>query len=102
MTSAASAVATCAALLLAGVAGAQEAKGTLTANGRSAELKHAIAQEVDSATEKGYMDVIVVLSDRKPGAADARNTERLESMARSDGLVGLVVRLDPAAKTVPK
>ena len=58
------------ALVLADVAFAQDVKGSLVANGRSSELRHAIAQEIDSATEKGYMDVIVVLSDRKLDAAD--------------------------------
>ena len=93
-------VVACASLLAAGIASAQDAKGTLTANGKSAELRYAIAQEVDSGTEKGYMDVVVVLSDRKLAPADARDTERLESMARKDGLVALVVRLDPDAKVM--
>jgi len=44
------------------------------------------------------MDVIVVLSDRKLSAADARNTERLETLVRGDGLVALVVRSNPDAK----
>ena len=88
------------ALVAAGPASAQDAKGTLTANGKSAELKYAVAQEVDSTTEKGYMDVIVVLSDRKLSPADARNTERLEAMARKDGLVALVVKLNPDAKVM--
>jgi hypothetical protein len=44
------------------------------------------------------MDVIVVLSDRKLGAADARNIERLEAMTRNEGLVALVVRINPDAK----
>jgi hypothetical protein len=86
--------------MLSGVALAQEVKGTLTANGKSAGLKYAIAQEVDSTTEKGYMDVIVVLSDRRLSPADARNTERLEAMARKDGLVALVVKLNPDAKVM--
>jgi hypothetical protein len=68
------------------------------ANGKSAVLKYAVAQEVDSALEKGYMDVIVVLSDRKLGAADARDIERLEAMTRNDGLVALVVRLNTDAR----
>jgi hypothetical protein len=87
-----------AALMLSGVAGAQEASGSLTANGKTTALKFAVAQEVDSSTEPGFMDVIVVLSDRKLRPSDARNVERLEAMARSDGLVGLVVRLNPDAK----
>jgi len=87
-------------LLLVGVSAAQEVDGSLTANGKPGTLKYAIAQEVDSATEKGYMDVVVVLSDRKLAPADARNVERLEDMARRDGLVALVVRIDPDAKIV--
>ena len=88
----------CAALVFAAVAHGQEVRGTLVANGASAELKYAIAQEVDSATEKGYMDVIVVLSDRKLRPADARDSERLEAMTRKDGLVALVVRINPDAR----
>jgi hypothetical protein len=89
---------TCATLLVAGIATAQEVNGSLVANGKSAVLKYGIAQEVDSATEKGYMDVIVVLSDRKVGITDARNIERLEAMTRNDGLIALVVRINPDAK----
>ena len=84
----------------AAAASAQDVKGSLTANGKSAELRYAIAQEVDSKTEKGYMDVIVVLSDRKLSPADARDTERLETMARKEGLTALVVKLNPDAKVM--
>jgi hypothetical protein len=87
-------------LALTGPASAQDVKGSLTANGKTAELRYAIAQEVDSATEKGYLDVVVVLSDRKLSAADARSTDRLEAMARKDGLAALVVKLDPDAKVL--
>ena len=89
-----------ASLAFAPASSAQEVNGTLTANGKSAALKYAIAQEVDSTTEKGYMDVIVVLSDRKLSATEARDTERLEAMTRKDGLVGLVVKLNPDAKVM--
>jgi hypothetical protein len=89
---------TCSALFFASIATAQEVNGSLLVNGQSAVLKFAVAQEVDSATEKGYMDVIVVLSDRKLGVADARNVERLETLTRRDGLVALVVRINPDAK----
>ena len=88
----------CAVLLYGSVATAQEVSGSLVVNGKSAILKYAVAQEVDSTTEKGYMDVIVVLSDRKLGVADARNIERLEAMTRKDGLVALVVRINPDAR----
>ena len=62
----------CATLLVATIATAQEVNGSLLVNGKSAALKSVIAQEVDSTTEKGYMDVVVVLSDRKLGVADAQ------------------------------
>ncbi|HUH92238.1 MAG TPA: hypothetical protein VL742_03710, partial [Casimicrobiaceae bacterium] len=68
-------------LLLVGVSAAQEVDGSLTANGKSGPLRYAIAQEGDSATEKGYMDGVVVLSDRKLAPAEARNVGRLEDMA---------------------
>ena len=89
-----------AAWLFADAAFAQEAAGTLTVNGKTAPLKFAVAQEVDSATEKGYMDVVVALSDRKLSLADARSVERLEALARKDGLVALLVRLNPDAKVM--
>ena len=90
----------CAALLTSEVTNAQEVIGSLTANGKSAALKYAVAQEVDSATEKGYMDVVVVLSDRKLRPSDARNVERLEAMTRNDGLIALVVKINPDAKVM--
>jgi len=92
--------AVCAMLLPANLATAQEVNGSLVVNGKSAVFKYAVAQEVDSVTEKGYMDVIVVLSDRKLGVSDARNIERLEAMTRNDGLVALVVKINPDAKVM--
>jgi hypothetical protein len=89
-----------AAALFATAADAQDATGSLTANGKTATLKYAVAQEVDSTTEKGYMDIVVVLSDRKLRPADAMDVERLEAMARKDGLVALVVRLNPDARVM--
>src|SRR4029434_4684667 len=83
-------------LLVANIAAAQDVNGSLVVNGQSAARKSAVAQEVDSATEKGYMDVIVVLSDRKLGLTDARNVERLETMTRKEGLVTLAVRINLA------
>ena len=93
-------VTACTLLLAAGTALAQEVHGSLTANGKTGALTFAVAQEVDSKTEKGYMDVIVVLSDRKLRPADARDSERLEAMVRNEGLVALVVRLNPDAKVM--
>jgi len=79
---------------------AQEARGSLTANGKTAALKHAIAIEVDSTTERGFMDVVVVLSDRKLTREQAVDAARLEEMARRDGLAGLRVVLNPDAKVM--
>lgn len=89
-----------AACLLAGPAAAQEARGTLTANGKSAALGHVVAFEVDSELEKGYLDVVVVLSDRRLAPADARDGGRLEALARKGELAALVVRLNPDAKVL--
>ncbi|CAG0999715.1 hypothetical protein BURK1_02771 [Burkholderiales bacterium] len=77
---------------------AQEAKGALVANGKTATLTHAIAIEVDSTTEPGFLDVVVVLSDRKLSAAQARDVATLEAMTRRDGLAALRVVLNPDAK----
>lgn len=87
-----------AAMLAVAPAHAQQASGTLEANGRTGKLEHAIAVEVDSATEPGFLDVVVVLSDRKLSAAQARDAAGLEAMTRRDGLVALRVVLNPDAK----
>ncbi len=89
-----------AAMLAAMPALAQQANGTLQANGRSAKLDHAIAVEIDSATEPGYLDVVVVLSDRRLSAAQARDAAGLEAMSRRDGLVALRVVLNPDARVM--
>ena len=78
----------------------QEVNGSLVANGKSAVLKYAVAQEVDSALEKGYIGMmIVVLLNGQLGPADARNTERLEAMTRNDGLVALAVLTQSDARS---
>jgi len=92
--------AACAMSVLSSTAAAQEATGSITANGKSAALKHAVAYETDSKTEKGFMDVVIVLSDRKLTPSDARDHDRLEAMARRGGVAGLVVRIDPDAKVM--
>jgi hypothetical protein len=81
-------------------AAAQQAKGTLEANGKTATLTHAIAVEVDSTTEKGYLDVVVVVSDRPVNAAEAKDAAALESRVRRDGLAALRVVLNPDAKVM--
>ncbi len=79
---------------------AEEAAGTLTANGQTSQLKYAVAYEADSVTEPGYMDVVVVISDRKLPEAVARNREQLEAMSREQGLAALRVSLNPDARVM--
>jgi hypothetical protein len=54
--------------------------------------------EVDSATEPGYLDVVVVISDRKLRPRRPSDAAGLEAMSRRDGLVAVRVVLDPDAK----
>ena len=93
-------VVTLAAALAAVPVHAQQAKGTLEANGKTATLTHAIAVEVDSVTEKGYLDVVVVVSDRPVSAADAKDASRLEAKVRRDGLAAVRVVINPDAKVM--
>jgi hypothetical protein len=85
-------------LLAASCAVAQDAKGSLTANGQTTQLKHAVAFEADSTAEPGYMDIVVVVSDRKLPEAVFRSREHLEEMTTKEGLVALRVVLNPDAK----
>ena len=87
-------------LALVAPASAQTAKGTLEANGKTASLTHAIAVEVDSATEKGYLDVVVVVSDRPVSAREAKDAAALEARVRRDGLAAVRVVLNPDAKVM--
>jgi hypothetical protein len=84
--------------LVAGPAVAQEARGTLAAIGQPATLAHAYAHDFDSALERGYLDVVIVLSDRRLAPADTRDGDRLEPMARKGEVAALVVRQNPDAK----
>ena len=86
-------------LAVANPAAAQQAKGTLEANGKSTALTHAIAVEVDSATERGYLDVVVV-SDRPVTASEARDAATLEARVRRDGLAALRVVVNSDAKVM--
>lgn len=79
---------------------AEQAAGTITVNGKPGIFRHAAAMEVDSTTEPGYLDVRVVLSDRVLERADMASDERLEQLARRDGLVALRVVLNPDAKVM--
>jgi len=87
-------------LVVATSAVAQQAKGTLDANGKTAALAHAIAVEVDSATEKGFLDVVVVVSDRPVTAAEAMDAAKLEARVKRDGLAAVRVVVNPDAKVM--
>ena len=79
---------------------AAETAGFLTANGQKAGLKYAIAYETDSISDPGFLDVVIVISDRKISESVARNQEKLEEMARNKELVALRVVLNPDAKVM--
>ncbi|KAB2889173.1 MAG: hypothetical protein F9K32_13770 [Desulfobulbaceae bacterium] len=87
-------------LLTAGLARAADTVGSLTANGRTAEMTHALAWETDSTTEPGYLDVTILISDREIAEAVARDRDRLEVMARNGELAGLLVVLNPDARVM--
>jgi hypothetical protein len=74
--------------------------GFLTANGQKSALQHAIAFETDSINDPGYLDVVVVISDRQLSVSDVRNHEKLETMARNKELAGLRVVINPDAKVI--
>lgn len=75
-----------------------EVKGSLTANGVSAKFTHVMTYEIDSPTEKGYMDNVVILSDRKLSREEALSEEKLQELTTSKKLVALRVILDPDCK----
>lgn len=90
----------CAALIFVSspVVCAQQVSGTLTANGKSAQLKYALAMEVDSKSEPGYLDVVVVLSDRKLSPRDVASEDRLAELTTRSGLAAVRLLIDPDAK----
>lgn len=73
-------------------------KGSLTANGATTKLTHVMSCEIDSPTEKGYMDNVVILSDRKLSREDVLSEEKLQELTTSKKLVALRVILDPDCK----
>jgi hypothetical protein len=79
---------------------AGDSEGFLTANGQNAVLKYAVAYEIDSTTEPGFMDVVVVISDRQITETAARDREKLETMAKNKELAGLRVVINPDAKVM--
>ena len=76
----------------------QTVKGQLTANGLTGPLSQVAAYEVDSPTERGLIDVVVLLSDRKLPRGTALNTDKLGELMLSDNLVALRVVFDPQGK----
>jgi hypothetical protein len=84
-----------AALLVPVLAFGQTAGGRLSANGKPETLFHAAAYEVDSSTEPGYLDVVVLLSDRRLPRAAALSPAILEELMLKNGLVALRLVLDP-------
>jgi hypothetical protein len=87
-------------MLTATCAVAEEARGILTANGQTAQLRYAVAYETDSFTDPGYMDVVVVISDRKLPEKPTPTREQLEEMSKGLGLVGLRVVLNSDARVM--
>lgn len=71
--------------------------GELVVNGQSARLTHAVALEVDSDTEPGYLDVVVLLSDRPVAPEIAADEEKLQEMTTEKGLIALRFVIDPDA-----
>ncbi len=82
-------------LLFAAAATAQDVEGRMTVNGQKASLAHAAAMEVDSDTEPGYLDVLVVLSSRELTSGQMTDVEELERMSFKEGLSAIRLLLDP-------
>jgi hypothetical protein len=74
---------------------AQTVKGELTVNGVTSKLSHVRAYEVDSTTEKGFMDNIVIIADRVVPREVAIDDKKIEKMTTAEKLVALRVVLDP-------
>jgi hypothetical protein len=87
-------------LLASATADAADTVGSLTANGKTAEMGYALAWETDSTTEPGYLDVTVLISDREIPEEIARNRDKLEILARNGELAGLLVVLNPDARVM--
>jgi hypothetical protein len=75
-------------------------KGTLTANGTMTKLTHVAAYEIDSTTEKGYMDIRIVISDRELPREVALSDNKLEELMSAKKLAALRVLLNPDCKVV--
>ncbi len=76
----------------------QTVKGQLSANGSTGPLSHVAAYEVDSPTERGFMDVVVLVSDRRLPRDIALHPDKLGELMLNDNLVALRVVFDPDGK----
>ena len=85
-------------LLLPAAAVAQQASGSITANGKSEKVSLAVAYEVDSDTEPGYMDTVVLLANQPVSREVALSDEKLAELTKKGGFVALRVKIDPDAK----
>lgn len=79
-------------------AGEPVVKGSLTANGVTTKFTHVMCYEIDSLTEKGYMDNVVILSDRKLSREEVLSEDKLQELTTTKKLVALKVLLDPDCK----
>lgn len=75
-------------------------KGTLTANGTTTKLTHVAAYEIDSATEKGYLDIRVIISDRALTREVALSDEKLQDLMSAKKLAAIRVVLNPDCKVM--
>lgn len=84
--------------LCAQASSGQSVSGTYVANSKTVELRHALAMEIDSDTEPGYLDVLVLLTDREITEEQAKSQETLERLSFKEGLSGIRLLLDPDCK----
>lgn len=85
-------------LVVPSAAWSQDVEGTISVKGRAMDLRHAHAFEIDSDTEPGYLDVLIVLTSRPITADQARDREELERLSFKEGLAGIRLVLDPDCK----
>jgi hypothetical protein len=88
------------AMVTAAAAAEPSVKGTLTANGTTTKLTHVVAYEIDSTTEKGYMDIRVVISDRALSREVALSDEKLQELMTAKKVAALRVLLNPDCKVL--
>ncbi len=80
-------------LMLCGIAFAGTAKGTFILDGKSHEISSALARTDENPFEKERRDVLLLLTDQPVIESDF-DLGKLESMAESGKLHGLLLRID--------